>query len=616
MRATFRTTAVLVMIMGLGWAGQAAAGGVISNQISYQGQLKNAGSPFSGSVSMTVSLWDEPAGGNQIGNDWTQPVDVQDGLFQVDPIFGLMSVTWDGPRFLQIEVDGATLSPRQLITAAPVALYAMSSADGSPWGVSSGNLFFVTGNVGIGTSTMPERLNVTGNIALTGWLGHSLPAGTPLPFVVSDQTAMRYVSGSDSPNILGGHLQNQISAGSSGNVIAGGGQTGDIQSVTGSFNAIGSGRGNVIDADLSVIGGGLQNLISSGVTQSTIAGGFGNGVFSNYGTVGGGWSNAVFADYGTVAGGQTNIVWQNAANSFVGGGNDNWILQSGAALPQYSAIGAGTGNRVNSGRSFIGAGEDNLANGNRAFVSAGDGNEATGGNAVVVGGSGNVASELNTFVGGGSSNQASGSQAAVVGGSENIAQGQRSFAGGRRAQALHNGAFVWADSTTTTVQSTATNQFTAQASGGVRFFTNSALTTGVQVAANGGSWSSLSDRHSKQDFSDVDVRDILDRVVDMPIMTWRYQGQDQSTLHLGPVAQDFYAAFGLGGDELRIATIDADGVALAAIKGLHAELSDRDRRIEVLERELASLRDRTEDRIALLEALLLEFRQVAMEGSP
>jgi hypothetical protein len=62
--------------------------------------------------------------------------------------------------------------------------------------------------------------------------------------------------------------------------------------------------------------------------------------------------------------------------------------------------------------------------------------------------------------------------------------------------------------------------------------------------------------------------------------------------HIGPVAQDFHAAFNVGADDKHIATVDADGVALAAIQGLHALLKEKDTRIASLEERLAALEKR------------------------
>jgi hypothetical protein len=83
----------------------------------------------------------------------------------------------------------------------------------------------------------------------------------------------------------------------------------------------------------------------------------------------------------------------------------------------------------------------------------------------------------------------------------------------------------------------------------------------------------------------VDGQEVLARLAEMPISTWNYRAQDPSIRHVGPVAQDFYAAFEVGRDDRHIATIDLDGVALAAIQGLYQLSQEQDVRIEELEAE-------------------------------
>ena len=78
-------------------------------------------------------------------------------------------------------------------------------------------------------------------------------------------------------------------------------------------------------------------------------------------------------------------------------------------------------------------------------------------------------------------------------------------------------------------------------------------------------------------------------LVAMPIAEWNYKSQDGSVRHMGPMAQDFRAAYGLGHDELTISTIDSDGVSLAAIQGLHSLLLEQEARIAALEARLARL---------------------------
>jgi hypothetical protein len=72
----------------------------------------------------------------------------------------------------------------------------------------------------------------------------------------------------------------------------------------------------------------------------------------------------------------------------------------------------------------------------------------------------------------------------------------------------------------------------------------------------------------------------------LPISTWQHVNEDTTIRHLGPMAQDFHAAFGLGANETSIGTIDADGVALAAIQGLHKLMQRKDVRIGVLEERM------------------------------
>ena len=58
----------------------------------------------------------------------------------------------------------------------------------------------------------------------------------------------------------------------------------------------------------------------------------------------------------------------------------------------------------------------------------------------------------------------------------------------------------------------------------------------------------------------------------MPVSTWRFKTEDDSIRHIGPMAQDFMAAFGYGVNDTHITSTDADGVALAAIQGLNEKL--------------------------------------------
>jgi Chaperone of endosialidase len=112
---------------------------------------------------------------------------------------------------------------------------------------------------------------------------------------------------------------------------------------------------------------------------------------------------------------------------------------------------------------------------------------------------------------------------------------------------------------------------------------------GICYFAGGSGWSCTSDRNAKENFQPVDAQVVLEAVARMPVTRWTMKGDKSRTPHMGPVAQDFRAAFGLGESDKTINTSDAQGVALAAIKGLYAVVKDRDTKIAALEARLLAL---------------------------
>jgi hypothetical protein len=198
---------------------------------------------------------------------------------------------------------------------------------------------------------------------------------------------------------------------------------------------------------------------------------------------------------------------------------------------------------------------------------------------VVGGGIKNNAAGNLAVVGGGRENAASGIAATVPGGYLNAAEARFSFAAGQRAKARHEGAFVWADSTGADVASTARDQFVVRASGGTTFYSDPGFTAGVTLPPGGGSWSSVSDAAVKQNVTPVHPEHILEQVTSLPLSTWNYESQDASIRHIGPMAQDFRAVFGVGENERYITTVDADGVALAAIQGLNQKIERLEERL-------------------------------------
>ena len=202
-------------------------------------------------------------------------------------------------------------------------------------------------------------------------------------------------------------------------------------------------------------------------------------------------------------------------------------------------------------------------------------------------GAGNGNGQLAT-VGGGFGNTASGLDSTVSGGEFNTAAGTASFAGGNRANANDYGSFVWCQQLGDQCNSNGTNSFTVSVDGPVYFY-DGQYGQGCYLSASSGSWACSSNRNLKNNIRSVDSRSILQRVAEMPISQWSMKADTAGNNHIGPMAQDFYAAFGLGESDKYIAQGDAQGVALASIQGLYQELKEKDEKIERLSLELHAL---------------------------
>jgi len=245
-----------------------------------------------------------------------------------------------------------------------------------------------------------------------------VPYALALPGLWTEQNAT-------SPNLIGGYSGNSVTTGAVGATIGGGGEDGSTNRVTDRYGTVGGGR---------------NNLAGDGDDIS---------------------SNAVYA---TVAGGYHNEATGNGAA--IGGGEDN------TASGQRATVGGGDNNTAGGTSATIGGGYENTAGSNCATVGGGYQNIASHIYSTVSGGNRNTAINEYTTVGGGIFNVASAWYSTVPGGRSNIADGRYSFAAGQRAKSMHEGTFVWADSTDADFTSTAPQQFLVRASGGVGIGTN------------------------------------------------------------------------------------------------------------------------------------------------
>ncbi len=211
-------------------------------------------------------------------------------------------------------------------------------------------------------------------------------------------------------------------------------------------------------------------------------------------------------------------------------------------------------------------------------------------------------------------------QSSFAVGEQNTASGAASVAMGYHAHTnARQGSFVFADrATVDTLRAGVNHSANWRVSGGFRMFTSSNLSTGVTIQSGaavsnwgqanaviststgallttGGIWQNVSDVHSKHRFEQISNEQILEKLRHLPITRWSYKKEDDSIRHIGPMAQDFFAAFRLGHDNRGIGTVDADGVALAGIKALEERTRNLAEEIESLKADNAALRQEMKD---------------------
>jgi trimeric autotransporter adhesin len=187
-----------------------------------------------------------------------------------------------------------------------------------------------------------------------------------------------------------------------------------------------------------------------------------------------------------------------------------------------------------------------------------------------------------------------------------------------------SGTFIWSDGSATasadTFRNTANNEFAARATGGFRFRTNLAGTTGCNLPAGSGVFNCTSSRYTKENFLLINGEDVLTRLRNIPVSTWNYISEGNKVRHMGPMAEDFYQAFKLGTGNTSIGVQDLAGVSLAGIKALDErtnELQKKSAEVEVLRLQVDALRAANaamEQRLAALEQNASKSTQSKAKG--
>lgn len=438
----------------------------------------------------------------------------------------------------------------------------------------------------------------------------------PLELRINNQLLGRWEAidlggGSFGANIRMGSPDNVITAGALNSTIAGG-QDNLVRDIRGT---IGGGFGNRV---------GLDDGNPSGQSSGTVAGGSSNSVLGTAGAIGGGTSNTSLNFASTVAGGFSNVA--DGPQAAIGGGEGNVARGRHSSIPgglgntatgDFASVSGGTGNCAGAQYSWAGGrfarvrGFSGLIGNVGAcagFAGPGSGDEgtfawadsqstdfvSTGRDQFLIRARGGVAVNAPPI-----DASVELSLTADIDGSDfaNLFLRQRSnnagmlVSAGGATSTNDNNAGYFIDHFNGTAQA---RRLALNGDGSVLIRSNTtAANTGVTMAANAGAWSSLSDRRLKTAITAIDPVDVLDRLVAIPISTWSYIAQGEAVRHIGPMAQDFAAAFAVGENDTTISTIDADGVALAAIQGLNAKL----------ERENAALREEMAALRAIVEAL-------------
>jgi len=361
---------------------------------------------------------------------------------------------------------------------------------------------------------------------------------------------------------------------------------------------IGGGSGNEIDfaARRAFVGGGEANLILSRASHATVSGGLSNqiGLGASLATIAGGWENEITtgADTATISGGRQNRIL--AGYGSIGGGQLNEITG------YNSTVAGGLHNRSSGPGATIPGGQNNQANGYCSFAA---GVQATAQHeGAFVWADAYTADPVGTEFASTAPRQFLIRVAGGVGIGHNAPNAPLHVVGGPDANLAGGGTLVLGAVSGLNMaidgneiqarNNSAASPLFLNAGGGnvsIGTATANARLRVVNATCDGEVWSNSSDRHLKEGFEPVDAKSVLEMVAALPLSRWNYTNAPGNR-HIGPMAQDFQAAFGVGSDDKHIATVDADGVALAAIQALHALVKAQAADLNALKQELAELR--------------------------
>jgi hypothetical protein len=528
---------------------------------TYQGPLTDGGNPADAIYDMQFKLFDtlDVGTGTQQGEDVTNPtVQITNGIFAVALDFG--ATVFDGsPRFLEISIHPAgsadpytVLAPRQPLTSSPYSVRTLSAQqadvalDSAKLGGLDASEYVTTSSVGNSfiKNDAAQQTTASFNIDGSGTVGSTLMVNGRAGIGTSPTTGKLQVLGE--PDVPGVYSV-------SPNRGVWGISTGSSYGVYGE-SILGIGMQGVSTFNVGVVG---SSTSATGVVGGSVDG---NGVI--------GQTNAISTQVAGVHGVSTRLggiailangttgVYAKPVDTFGFGVVGEANISSSVGVKGISTEGKGVlGQSTNSigvygistnGPGVSGEGAQGISGFSAAAFGYGVYGRSTGG-----GGTG-VAGEVTS--GGGIAVYASNSGGGLA---------------GRFVGKVHiSGSPLYVGPT-------------ADGGSGTTDIFNGSVTAD--------NFFERSDRNIESNFSAVDPRAILEKLAAIPIQSWNYKTQPESVRHIGPMAQDFRAAFGFGRDDKTITTIDADGVAMAAIQGLYQMMIEKNIQIERLQDQVRQL---------------------------
>jgi trimeric autotransporter adhesin len=506
---------------------------------------------------------------------------------------------------------------------------------------------FFKGRIGIGTSAPTQKLEVAGNLKISG-AGNALifpdgssmttaggggtPSGTSLITAINDPQTVGVINDNRvSPNVAKLNGQNNWIGQNTFNGLSMNGT--NIVNVANPVSATDAVNKAYTDANFVKFVPGAEQLsvgdangtapminLRGGSTCCSGPGGhtpawfkvFQNGSFVATGNLGIGVSPMEGKGYRTS--------WHTYKGAFRSGYADNewddvnvgffsWAGGSNSTASGLYALAFGDTNYAESTSSIV-FGSGNQVKGAAGF-SAGAGNRvcdtygvALGNNAKSGGPYINGKCDPDTF-------NIRGLAAVAIGYNVTADQDHTTAMGKFASNNGFSGTFVWSDGSAAasadTFRNAANNEFAARATGGFRFRTNLAGTTGCNLPAGSGVFNCTSSRYTKENFAVVNGKDVLSRLRNVPISTWNYISEGRGVRHMGPMAEDFFETFRLGTGNTSIGVQDLAGVSLSAIQELDQRTTELQRKTAEVEQlrqhldELRSANEALEKRLTALE---------------